>query len=51
MSRTIPFFYGANVNIYENYLLGTIFNTLFTDYPAQNYLERKKRGKMYNYYT
>lgn len=44
MSRTIPFCYGANANIYENYLLGIIFNSLFTNYPAQNYLG-KKRGR------
>lgn len=50
-SRTIPFCYGANATIYENYLLGTIFNTLFTDYPAQNYSGKRSKGKMYNYYT
>lgn len=44
--------FGANATIYGNYLLGTICNTLFTDYPARNYLGKKKRrGKMYNYYT
>lgn len=49
----VPFHFamGANANIYESYILGTIFNTLFTDYPAQSYTGKKRRGKIYNYYT
>jgi hypothetical protein len=50
----VPFFlcYGANANNYENYLLGTSFTILFTDYSAQNYLGKKrKQKKMHNYYA